>query len=109
MSDTWNFITAGTNLVEDNNANDNPDCKLYVLPNPISSITKIQLIVNKNLFAELSIFDNNGKEIAKLCNKELSPGQFTYDWDATNFSNGVYYCRLLAEGKIITKKIILEK
>jgi hypothetical protein len=58
-----------------------------------------------------------GREVATLVNEELKPGTYEADWDASNFSSGVYFYRIIAgdpstsSGQVYTetKKMVLMK
>jgi hypothetical protein len=42
-------------------------------------------------------------------NEELKPGTYETEWDASNFSSGVYYYTLTANKYKETKKLVLIK
>ena len=50
-----------------------------------------------------------GKEVAILVNKNLNPGTYKVDWNASNFSSGVYFYKLETNGFSDVKKLILLK
>jgi hypothetical protein len=50
-----------------------------------------------------------GQELTKLISQEMEPGTYTTQWDAASFASGVYFCRIIAEGHIETKKLLLLK
>jgi hypothetical protein len=78
-------------------------------PNPFNPSTKIKFNIPTRSNVQLVIYNILGKEIARLFNKELSPGIYEADWSASNFSSGIYYCRLETEGYTETKKMVLLK
>lgn len=56
----------------------------------------------------LKVFDVLGKDVATLVNEQLNPGTYEVNWNASNFPSGVYFYKLITDGKIIdTKKMIL--
>jgi len=57
----------------------------------------------------LKIFDILGKEVATLVNEQLAPGTYTVDFDASNYSSGIYFYRLSAEGFSDVKRMTLLK
>jgi hypothetical protein len=62
----------------------------------------------------LSIFNLLGEEVTSAVNEKLSAGRFTYSWNASNFSSGLYIYRLEAaadDGEMYTKtfKMVLVK
>lgn len=56
----------------------------------------------------LKIYNVLGREAAVLVNDELKPGTYEVEWDAANFSSGIYYYKLTA-GQYFsqTKKMVL--
>ena len=74
-------------------------CQNY--PNPFNPSTKIKFNIPQNSSVEIKVFDCLGKEITTLVNKELTPGNYTIDWEAKEGNNkflpsGVYLIRLSA-------------
>ncbi len=78
-------------------------------PNPFNPVTTIRFDVPVSGFVSLKIFDVLGREVATLVNKQLSPGAYTSNWDASRFNSGVYFYRLQAKDFIETKKLLLIK
>lgn len=78
-------------------------------PNPFNPITNITFNITKSSHARLGIFDLNGKNVESLLNSSLSPGEYKVQWNAANYSSGVYYYRLTTENFSETKKMILIK
>lgn len=78
-------------------------------PNPFNPNTKIRFDVPERANVDLRIYDVSGKEILRIVDKEFSQGRFEYIWDASGYSNGIYFCRMTANkfSKII--KLILIK
>jgi hypothetical protein len=78
-------------------------------PNPFNPITTINYELRNTNDVRLSIFDVLGREIAVLVNKKQNSGEYEVIWDGANYPSGIYYYRLIADGNIITKKMILSK
>lgn len=78
-------------------------------PNPFNPTTKIKFDVPKASFTKLVIYDLLGREVAELVNEELKAGTYQADWDASNFSSGVYFYKIIAGEYIETKKMVLMK
>ena len=94
-----------TNVSEND---DNEDFLIDIYPNPFSSSTKttIELKEASQLFAV--IFDENGREIARLADARFPPGihQFQFSRDDRVLSPGIYSCRIMNGSKFTTRKII---
>lgn len=85
-------------------------------PNPFNPTTKIKFDIAPSPAGEgrgevvtLKIYDVLGKEVASLVNEELKPGSYEYEWDATNYSSGVYFYKLESNNVFQTKKMVLMK
>jgi len=84
-------------------------------PNPFNPSTTIKFTVPKRgkqlNHVTLKIYDVLGKEIESLVNEDLSPGTYRIDWNASDFSSGVYFYKLTSgDGSFSeTKKMVLSK
>ena len=84
-------------------------------PNPFNPSTTIKFTVPKSgkqlKHVTLKVYDVLGKEIASLVNEDLSPGTYRIDWNASDFSSGVYFYKLTSGAGAFseTKKMILSK
>ena len=83
-------------------------------PNPFNPQTKIKFDVPANVKGQTSnvkliIYDLLGREVTTLVNEELKPGTYEADWDGSNYSSGVYFYKIISEGFVETKKMVLMK
>ncbi len=78
-------------------------------PNPFNPSTKINFALPKPELVKIVVYDILGREVATLVNENLKPGAYLVDWNASNYSSGVYFYRLETDGFIETKKMILVK
>jgi photosystem II stability/assembly factor-like uncharacterized protein/subtilisin-like proprotein convertase family protein len=82
-------------------------------PNPFNPVTKIKFSIpggaGRDLSVKLRIYDILGRQIATLINQQMIPGSYIVEWNAGNFSSGVYFYRLETEAYIETKKMVLVK
>jgi type IX secretion system substrate protein/beta-propeller repeat-containing protein len=84
--------------------------KLYDnYPNPFNPTTKIRFALPKSSFAKLVVYDALGREVSTLVNEQLKPGTYEADWNAKNFSSGVYIYKLAAGEFVDTKKMVLTR
>ncbi len=64
----------------------------------------------KSEFVTLKIYNLLGQEVATMVSDKLTPGNYKYTWDASDFASGVYYYRLETNnGFVQTRKLILIK
>jgi hypothetical protein len=78
-------------------------------PNPFNPSTTIRYQVPKNADVTIKIYDRLGKEIETLCNSRQNAGVYEITLNASGYSSGVYYCRMISEGFSATKQIVLVK
>ncbi|MBZ0203547.1 MAG: T9SS type A sorting domain-containing protein [Ignavibacteria bacterium] len=78
-------------------------------PNPFNPVTNIKFAVPRSSFVKLVVYDISGQEIETLVNQNMSSGSYNADWNASNFSSGVYFYRIEAGEYSDVKKMILVK
>ncbi len=50
-----------------------------------------------------------GREVQTLVNERLQPGTYSTQWDASNYTSGVYFYKMQTESFTETKRMILIK
>lgn len=89
--------------------------KLYQnYPNPFNPSTKIKFDIRANgkrqtADAKLIVYDVSGKEVSTLLNSSLMPGTYEIEWNASNYSSGIYFYVLKAGEFKQTKRMVLIK
>lgn len=78
-------------------------------PNPFNPSTSINFEIPFSGKVSLKIFDMTGKEIATLVNEVKTAGYYSYNFDASGLSSGVYFYSLSADNFTMTKKMLLVK
>jgi hypothetical protein len=78
-------------------------------PNPFNPVTRISFDLPKQGFVNLKVYDILGKEVKTLVNEVRGAGSYSVDFNASEFSTGVYFYRLEANGFTDTKKMMLIK
>jgi hypothetical protein len=78
-------------------------------PNPFNPVTNIKFSIPVSGNVRLIVYDMLGKEIKTLVNENLNAGIYSVDWDASQFSSGVYFYRIEAGTFSGTGKMILIK
>jgi len=102
----YRFVTG-----ESNNSKEIPSgFRLFdAYPNPFNPTVNIKYQIANSSNVVLKIYDISGKEVAELINMKQLPGVYEVQWSASDFSSGVYFCRLDAGGLADTKKLVLIK
>jgi hypothetical protein len=83
-------------------------------PNPFNPLTTIMFHLPASSQVNLSVYNVEGREVKSLVDTELDAGLQKCQWDGTDLhgtpvSSGVYFYRLKAAGKTLTKKMVLLK
>lgn len=78
-------------------------------PNPFNPATIINFNIPNSGLIKLSVYDILGREVQQLVNKELLPGNYQFDWNASAYPSGVYYYKLESGSYSETKKMVLIK
>lgn len=78
-------------------------------PNPFNPSTSINYEIPFDGKVSLKIFDMTGKEVMTLVNEVKTAGYYTYNFNASNLSSGVYFYSISANNFTATKKMMLLK
>jgi len=78
-------------------------------PNPFNPSTEIRFDVPASSSVNITVYDMNGKEAAVLVNEMLSPGKYQVDWNAGNFSSGLYIYKITSGNFAESRRMILVK
>lgn len=76
-------------------------------PNPFNPTTTISYYLPEGTNVELKLYDILGNEIGILVNEFKDAGSYKVEFDASGLSSGVYFYKLVANGFIETKKMVL--
>jgi hypothetical protein len=95
-----------------NNYINNP--KTFILqqpyPNPFNPSTTLCFTLDEASPVKLSVYNQLGQEVTTIINNQMSPGSYRFNWDASNYSSGVYLISLESNlGIQQTQKVILVK
>ncbi|TRZ64516.1 T9SS C-terminal target domain-containing protein, partial [bacterium] len=78
-------------------------------PNPFNPVTKINFDIPKQGLVNLKIYDVLGREIKTLVKDIKAPGSYSIEFNASEFSSGVYFYRLESNGFTDVKKMMMIK
>ncbi len=78
-------------------------------PNPFNPSTTIKFTIMKGDFVSLKIYNVLGQEVVTLVNQQLTPGSYSYKFDASRLSSGIYLYSINSGNFNQTKKMILLK
>ncbi len=78
-------------------------------PNPFNPATSIRYGVPEQGTVHLAVYDVLGREVTTLVSGPRQAGWHTATWDARDFPSGVYVYRLVVNGKVETRTMLLVK
>ena len=78
-------------------------------PNPFNPSTAISYGLPAAGHVTLRVYTIVGTEVATLVNSEKPAGSHTAVWNASDAPSGVYVYRLEANGRLLTRRMILMK
>ena len=105
--DTINYNTSGIQQISSNVPVEYRLEQNY--PNPFNPSTKINFAITKPGFVSLKVYDVTGKEVSNLVNEKLGVGSYSYEFNASTLSSGMYFYTLKSDNFSQTKKMVLIK
>jgi hypothetical protein len=78
-------------------------------PNPFNPSTTIQFYLPTNDWVRLSVYDLWGKEIDLLMNDHIERGFHSVQFNAEQYSSGIYFCNIKTTSYIRTIRMVLIK
>tara|TARA_X000001036_G_scaffold417413_1_gene435370 strand:+ start:4338 stop:5402 length:1065 start_codon:yes stop_codon:yes gene_type:complete len=78
-------------------------------PNPFNPGTSFNIRLIKNGKLKISVYDIKGNLVDILINNNLPAAAYTFKWDASEFSSGVYFIEIKTSKETVYKKAILAK
>ncbi len=107
------FFKKRNSIVTSINYNNSLIAERYFLeqnyPNPFNPSTTISFSIPQSEFVTLKIYDVLGNEVATLVSQTLNKGHYSYKFDASKLSSGVYFYELKSGNFVQTKKMIYIK
>ncbi|HKL15831.1 MAG TPA: T9SS type A sorting domain-containing protein, partial [Balneolaceae bacterium] len=78
-------------------------------PNPFNPTTQINYAVPEQSDVRIDVYNVIGRRVATLVDREMAPGNYTVNFNASQLSSGMYFYRLKAGSTLLTKKMTLIK
>jgi len=78
-------------------------------PNPFNAETTLKFALPKDGEVKVTVFNSAGGEVDVLADGLYQSGIHQINWNASNFSTGLYFFEVQFEGKSIVKKTMLLK
>ena len=78
-------------------------------PNPFNPSTRIDFSVPTESLISIGIYDITGRNIQTLVNDNYQSGYHSVSWDASTYSSGVYFVKMVAGNYVESQKLMLIK
>ncbi len=78
-------------------------------PNPFNPITIIPVNIAHETQVSVVVYDVLGRRVSVLMDDVQQPGQYSLSFDASRLASGVYFVRMVADGQVFTRKMMLVK
>jgi hypothetical protein len=87
-----------------------PDYRLYQnYPNPFNPYTEIKFDINKSGNVILKVYNLLGEEISTPVEEYKDAGSYSVRFNASDLSSGVYFYKIITDGFVESKKMLLIK
>lgn len=80
---------------------------LLAYPNPSSDASTISFSLPENKNLQLGVYDMLGRNVLEVFTGELDAGTYEFSINSSNLEPGIYFIRLVVDGNITTRKIIV--
>jgi hypothetical protein len=78
-------------------------------PNPFNPSTQMSLTLNTSADVSVKVFNMAGQLVDVIANGQMSSGTYSFAWDGTNVSSGVYFIQTEVGSEVQNQKIMLVK
>ncbi|MCE1188470.1 MAG: T9SS type A sorting domain-containing protein [Ignavibacteria bacterium] len=79
-------------------------------PNPFNATTVIHYSVSQSgLPVRIKVYNLLGQETSVLVHENLSPGEYSVTWNASEYPSGIYICVFQCGNTVTSKKMLLLK
>lgn len=80
-----------------------------IAPNPVQTTSMVTLNITKQTRGELAIFDVSGKKLNVVFEGNFSEGVSTYNLNASDLSEGIYFLTVKTDLGMMTKPLVVTK
>jgi hypothetical protein len=103
------FTTRNVSVPDDGQVPNDYDFKFTSYPNPFNTTTTISFDLPVSVNARLEVYNLIGQKIATLVEGCIKAGNHSIQWEAAGYSSGIYFYKLTAGDRVITKRTTLLK
>ena len=78
-------------------------------PNPFNPSTSFDVYMSNTEAISVGVYNVMGQLVYTIHSGELTSGKYTFNWDASNVSSGVYFIKATTSSNVATQKVMLMK
>ncbi len=78
-------------------------------PNPFNPITTLKFSLPQETHVTMKLYDATGREVRTLVDDALPAGYHSTVVEARGLASGIYFCRMVADRFVETRKLVLLK
>ncbi|MBD3167865.1 MAG: T9SS type A sorting domain-containing protein [candidate division Zixibacteria bacterium] len=78
-------------------------------PNPFNASTNISFNLGNEADVKLDVYNVLGEKVETVVNGNFAAGEHTVNWDASEYTSGVYFYKFSANGATETNRMVLLK
>lgn len=87
----------------------NDGSSFSAFPNPASNTVNFNITLSSSQQISLELFDAQGKFVKQIANENMPTGTQQYTLSLSEFSEGIYYYRLITDEASYSKKLVIIK
>ncbi len=99
------FTISGTTYAID--VETTPGLSFNNYPIPFNQKTNFLVNLENKENVLLELYSVNGMKLETILNREMLPGEHKIPWQAINYSNGIYFCKMKVGKNITTNKLMV--
>ncbi len=78
-----------------------------IYPNPAANAAEVEFSLKQSARVSIRLNDLSGREVAEICSGIRSAGEHKVVVDVSDIPEGIYFCRLEANGWVETRKLVI--
>jgi len=78
-------------------------------PNPFNPMVRFNYAIPISTDIIVKVYDIKGRMVSVLLDNTVEPGRYNLEWNAQEYSNGVYFIQFDMGGELTTQKVMLIK
>ncbi len=109
LAEVFKFKTLTTTGIEENTNVPSAYKLEQNYPNPFNPSTRISFAIPNNGHTVLRVYNLLGQQVGELINKDITAGNYSFEFNASNLPSGIYIYVLQSGPSILSKKMTFVK